>query len=164
MTLAVDLEVFVPYAHGSVAEARPLAGALAPRARWSRRDLVRLTRRFAEGAAAELHQAARFDPVERWYLRLAATEQVEVYLMTWTPGQHTRPHGHAGAGAYTVLYGELTETWQDGRRRGTTVRAAGEAAAVSDGVHTLDNLGTLGAISVHAYAPPLSVAAGPCSG
>jgi hypothetical protein len=156
MTLAVDL---LPYAHPAVAQARALAGVLAPRPSWSRRDLARLTRLFATRGADELHQAARFDPVEPWRLRLAATDQVEVWLQTWTPWQGTGPHGHDGsAGAYTVLLGELTGTWRTDRGRARqAVRAAGSGASFgADGVHSLQNRGAIEAISVHAFSPPLS--------
>jgi Cysteine dioxygenase type I len=156
MTIAVDL---LPYAHPSVAGARALAGVLAPRPVWTRRDLARLTRLFATRAADELHQAARFDPVEPWRLRMAATEQVEVWLQTWTPWQGTGPHGHSGAaGAYTILLGELTGTWRSGRGKAKqAVRAAGSGASFGpDGMHSLQNRGTIEAISVHAYSPPLA--------
>jgi predicted metal-dependent enzyme (double-stranded beta helix superfamily) len=156
MTLALDL---LPYAHPSVAGARALTGVLAPRPSWSRRDLARLTRLFATRAADELHQAARFDPVQPWRLRLAATEQVEVWLQTWLPGQGTGPHQHGGAaGAYTILLGELTGTWRSGRgRTRQAVRVAGSGASFDpDGLHALQNRGTIEAISVHAYSPPLS--------
>ena len=85
MTLSLDRGVELPYAHPSVAEVQALAGVLASRERWSEADLARLTRRFTTGAAEELYLAARFDRAERWHLRLALTEQVEVLLLTWTP-------------------------------------------------------------------------------
>ena len=155
MRAAVDL---LPYAHPSVAGAKALAGVLAPRPSWSERDLARLTRLFATRAADELHQAARFDPVEPWRLRLAATEQVEVWLQTWTPWQGTGPHGHSDStGAYTILLGELTGTWRSGRgRTKSAVRGAGSGASFAAGsVHALQNRGSIEAISVHAYSPPL---------
>jgi Cysteine dioxygenase type I len=155
MRAVVDL---LPYAHPSVAGARALTGVLAPRSDWTERDLARLTRLFATRAADELHQAARFDPVEPWRLRLAATEQVEVWLQTWIPWQGTGPHGHSGsAGGFTVLLGELTGTWQSGRGRSKqAVRAAGSGAAFGPGgMHALQNRGAMEAISVHAYSPPL---------
>jgi predicted metal-dependent enzyme (double-stranded beta helix superfamily) len=160
VTLTVDL---VPYAHPTVARVRALAGVLAPRDHWSERDLARLTRQFATRAADELHQAARFDPVDRWHLRLALTDEVEVWLLTWIPWQGTRPHDHGGAtGAYTVLHGELTETWRDSRGRSRrTVRAAGSRASFGpDRSHTVQNRCTLETISVHAYSPPLLTAPG----
>jgi hypothetical protein len=161
MTLTADLgdlDLLLPYAHPSVAYARALEGVLAPRHHWSPGDLGRVVRQFARHASGELNRVARFDADSRWYLRLALTHDVEVRLVTWTPGQGTGPHDHSGAsGAYTVLYGELTETWKDGAdpsRR--TRRTAGAGSAYGpDRVHTLTNEGSLGAISVHAYSPPL---------
>jgi hypothetical protein len=124
VTLSLDHGVELPYAHPSVAGVRALAGVLAPRESWSERDLARLTRRFATRAAEELHQSARFDRAERWHLRLALTAEVEVWLLTWTLWQGTEQHDHGGAiGAYTVLHGELTETWTD-HRRPRTARTA----------------------------------------
>jgi predicted metal-dependent enzyme (double-stranded beta helix superfamily) len=98
------------------------------------------------------------DPVERWYRHLALTEHVEVWLLTWTPGQATRPHDHGGAsGSYTVLDGVLTETWRDGP--GPTHRAVrphGTGSAFGpDRVHVVANQGSRNATSVHAYSPPL---------
>ncbi|HEY7101783.1 MAG TPA: cysteine dioxygenase [Mycobacteriales bacterium] len=163
MTLSLDHGVELPYAHPSVAGVRALAGVLASRERWSERDLARLTRSFATRAAEKLHQTARFDPAERWHLRLALTGEVEVWLLTWAPWQGTEQHDHGGAiGAYTVLHGELTETWTDRRgRTRRTVRPAGSSASYGpDRVHSVQNRGTMEAISVHAYTPARLTAPG----
>jgi predicted metal-dependent enzyme (double-stranded beta helix superfamily) len=163
VTLSLDHGGELPYAHPSVAGVRALAGVLAPRERWSERDLARLTRTFAIRAAEELYLAARFDPVERWHLPLALTEEVEVWLLTWTPWQGTGQHDHGGAvGAYAVLHGELTETWTDRRgRTRRTLRPAGSSTSYGrDRVHSVQNRGALEAISVHAYTPPRLAAPG----
>ena len=157
MTLSLGHGVELPYAHPAVAGVRALAGVLAPRGQWSERDLARLTRQFVTRAAEPLYLAARFDADDRWHLPLALTDEVEVWLLTWTPWQGTGSHDHGGAaGAYTVLHGELTETWTD--RRGRTrrsVRPAGSSTSYGpDRVHSVQNRGTLEAISVHAYSPP----------
>jgi len=150
----LDLDLSTAYAHPSVAAARPLAGVLAPRSHWSPADLRRLTRLFTTRAAAELHRAARFDPTARWQLRLAGSGQVDVWLVTWTPGRASGWHEHDAASAYTVLDGELTETWPHGRvgtRRAR--RRPGRGSACGPGhLHTLQNRGIVPAISVHAYA------------
>ena len=157
MTLSLGHGVELPYAHPAVAGVRALAGVLAPRGQWSERDLARLTRQFVTRAAEPLYLAARFDADDRWHLPLALTDEVEVWLLTWTPWQGTGSHDHGGAaGAYTVLHGELTETWAD--RRGRTKRTVRPASSSTshgpDRVHTVQNRGTLEAISVHAYSPP----------
>jgi hypothetical protein len=153
-----DIELLLPYAHPSVAYATALGGVLAPRSAWTPRDLARVTRQFTRHAGRELHRVARFDRANRWYLRLALTEEVEVRLVTWTPGEVSGPHGHRGVtGAYTVLYGALLETWRDGpgpERQGRR-RAGAGAAFGPDRTHTMENRGVVGAVSVHAYAPPL---------
>ena len=136
----------------------PVASAVTGRGDWPVGDLARLTRLLAADAAPALRAEAVHDPVERWYLRLALTEHVEVWLLTWTPGQATRPHDHGGAsGSYTVLDGVLTESWRDGP--GATHRAVrphGTGSAFGpDRVHVVANRGSRNATSVHAYSPPL---------
>lgn len=135
----------------------PLAPAVTGRADWPARDLARLTRLLAADIPDALRAQAVHDPAERWYLRLALTEQVEVWLLTWTPGQGTEAHDHGGAsGSYTVLNGLLTETWRDGggpSRR--SVRPQGTGSAFGpERVHVVQNRGLLNATSVHAYSPP----------
>src|SRR3954447_26114543 len=54
--------------------------------------------------------APRFNPVDRWYHRLARAGDHEVWLLTWLPGQGTDLHDHGGsAGAFHVRSGTLTE-------------------------------------------------------
>jgi predicted metal-dependent enzyme (double-stranded beta helix superfamily) len=136
----------------------PAASAVTGRERWLVGDLARLTRLLAADLSRALRAEAVHDPVERWYLRLALTEHVEVWLLTWTPGQATRPHDHGGAaGSYTVLDGVLTETWRDGP--GPTHRAVrphGTGSAFGpERAHVVANRGSRNATSVHAYSPPL---------
>jgi hypothetical protein len=67
------------------------------------------------GLAARLADAAdrwrpilRHDPDRRWYARLLRTEEVEVWLLAWTPGQEVPGHDHGGAaGAFAVVDGVL---------------------------------------------------------
>lgn len=156
--MSTSLDLVLPHAHPILAASPALADLLAPRPHWSPGDLARVARAVARHAAPALHRAARYDPVDRWYLRLALTEDLEVWLLTWTPGQHTRPHDHGGAaGAYTVIGGEIAETWRDGdgpSRRGRRPVGSGSAFD-ADRVHIVRNAGRLAAASVHAYSPPL---------
>lgn len=47
--------------------------------------------------------APRFDPLRRWYHRLAEEPGAEVWLLTWLPGQETDLHDHGGsAGALGI--------------------------------------------------------------
>jgi hypothetical protein len=149
----------VPYVHPALAAALPLAGALAARRpHWKPRELLGLTELLVRDAASRLRQIAQHDPVRRWYARLALTEEVEVWLLCWTPEQRTRPHDHGGAsGAFTVLDGALAEMYRDGpvRSRRVVLAAGGRSAFGPERVHQIVNPDPANATSVHAYSPPL---------
>ena len=117
------------------------------------------------GGLAEWYAAQptrpEFDPVQRWYCRLARAEDHEAWLLTWLPGQSTDLHDHGGAaGAFTVLAGHLTEavpTAEPCVR--LAARAYGPGATRRFGryhVHRVVNSGTVPAVSVHVYAPALT--------
>jgi hypothetical protein len=148
----------LPYLHPGLAAVAPLAGALTPRPHWAAEDLRRLTDLLARTAPGTLAAIAQHDPMHRWYLRLALTDQVEVWLIGWAPGQGTRPHDHGGAsGAFTVLAGTLAETYRDGAAplRRDLVTAPGGSAFGPERLHAVANSGQVNATSVHAYSPPL---------
>ncbi len=105
----------------------------------------------------------RLSSDERWYERLHADEQYEVWLISWLPGQGTGFHDHGGsAGAFGVVWGTLEE-----HRAGTKDRAPGRpvlATPVHAGrvrafgpeyIHDVRNTSEAVAVSVHAYSPPL---------
>ena len=74
-----------------------------------RLDHLAIARRFA-AAPEQWPVAPRFTAAERWYHRLAAEPDHEVWLLTWLPGQGTDLHDHGGsAGAFQVYAGTLTE-------------------------------------------------------
>lgn len=104
---------------------------------------------------------AVFAAEERWHARLHWTPAVEVYLLSWDTGQDTRIHDHGGSsGAFCVTDGELFE--EHGTVFGATLRERTHprGAVTSFGPSYLHNLGNRrpsGAISIHAYSPPLSV-------
>ncbi len=105
-----------------------------------------------------------FDPVSRYYARLAAEPTFEAWLLTWVPGQGTDWHDHGGsAGAFVTLRGTLTErhaavspvgdpTIVPGARELTagTLRAFG-----SKHLHRVTNDTLEPAVSVHVYSPAL---------
>lgn len=107
--------------------------------------------------------APRFNPVDRWYHRLAAEPDHEVWLLTWLPGQHTDLHDHGGsAGAFHVYSGTLTEDTVteggDGAPR-ITGRELGEGAGRRFGsrhIHRITNRSSAPAISLHVYGPALT--------
>jgi predicted metal-dependent enzyme (double-stranded beta helix superfamily) len=149
----------IPYLHPAVAAVAPLAAALAPRRPlWTPAELAQLTDLLVRSAPGTLSRLARHDPEQRWYGRLALTEQVEVWLIGWAPGQGTRPHDHGGAsGAFTVLAGRLAETYRDGAAplRRAVVGAPHGSAFGPERLHVVANPGPADATSVHAYSPPL---------
>lgn len=128
------------------------------RALWTPRDLRGLTARAADTLAAPLANIVRYVPHQRWWTRLALTWGVEVWLLSWLPGQGTRPHDHGGAvGAFTVLTGALTETYRyPGRPIRRVERPAGATIGFgAERAHEVRNFGDAPAVSLHAYSPPL---------
>ena len=105
--------------------------------------------------------APRFNPLARWYHRLAAASEYEVWLLTWLPGQGTDLHDHGGsAGAFQVLSGSLTEdTVAPGTPTRITARELGAGTGRRFGsrhIHRITNRSTRPAISIHVYGPALS--------
>lgn len=100
----------------------------------------------------------RFASPNRWWARLALTEEVELWLLSWLPGQGTAPHDHGGAaGAFTVLTGELSETYRypSGPIRNQLYTTGSGLGFGAGRAHQVRNLGPRRAASVHAYSPPL---------
>ncbi len=49
---------------------------------------------------------AEWDTTHRWSTRLYADDDLDLWLISWTPGEATELHDHAGSlGALTVLSG-----------------------------------------------------------
>lgn len=125
---------------------------------WTPSELRDLVATIGTRHGAELLAQVRFASPRRWWARLALTEEVEVWLLSWLPGQHTEPHDHGGAsGAFSVVLGSLSETYRypggDVRQRthslGSTIGfGAGRA-------HQVWNTTPAKAATVHAYSPPL---------
>ncbi|MQY20634.1 cysteine dioxygenase [Nocardia macrotermitis] len=134
------------------------AAVHAERTLWSPAELHDLTTTVAAEFATRLGDIVRFDTERRWWTRLALTMGVELWLLSWTPGQGTEPHDHGGAaGAFTLILGELDEEY---RHSGGPVRAAhwhtGDTVAFGHGrAHQLRNNGARPATTIHAYSPPL---------
>lgn len=138
-------------------------------------DLVGLTREIADDVAAGRHET-RIDVEQRWSTRLHADDHLDVWLIGWASSQAAELHDHGGSiGALTVVRGALTEwRWTGGEDaegdcaaeelavRGPGLRRrvldVGHSASFGLGhVHDVSNRATDGAVSVHAYSPPLSV-------
>lgn len=99
----------------------------------------------------------RFDPAQRWYACLAETDGVQVWLLTWLPGQGTDLHDHGGsAGGFVVVEGGLTEATVSGAGLVEREYGAGEGHGFGEHhIHRMTNTSDRPAISVHAYGPAL---------
>jgi predicted metal-dependent enzyme (double-stranded beta helix superfamily) len=115
----------------------------------------------------ELLERAHYDESSRWHARLTpdmvGTDAVEVWLLSWLPGQESALHDHGGsAGAFTVLYGALDELVVEPSRLGSgTVRehlwTRGAIRTFgSRHIHRVGNDGNVPAVSLHAYRPSLT--------
>ena len=125
---------------------------------WSPDRLHDLVAGVAREHAGALLDQVRFASPQRWWARLALTEEVEVWLLSWLPGQRTAPHDHGGAsGAFSVVLGTLSETYRYPRGPiGHRTHATGSALGFGPGrAHQVWNTGLAKAASVHAYSPPL---------
>ena len=128
------------------------------RPQWTPRELRDLTATVASELTMPLLNVLQYGHSRRWWARLALTSGVELWLLSWLPGQGTGPHDHGGAaGAFTVLLGELAE---DYRYPSGPIRYLGHTVGNAIGfgagrAHDLRNAGTAPTASVHAYSPPL---------
>lgn len=128
------------------------------RAQWTPRELRDLTATVASELTDPLLGVLHYGHARRWWARLALTEGVELWLLSWLPGQGTGAHDHGGAaGSFTVLLGELAESY---RYPGGPIRTLGHTVGGAIGfgagrAHDLRNAGNAPAASVHAYSPPL---------
>lgn len=128
------------------------------RTQWTPRELRDLTATVASELTTPLLDILRYEQRQRWWARLALTGGVELWLLSWLPGQGTGAHDHGGAaGAFTVLLGELAE---DYRYPGGPIRQLGHTVGSAIGfgagrAHDLRNASGLPTASVHAYSPPL---------
>lgn len=125
---------------------------------WTAAELRDLVVAVSTDFGPALLDSARFASPRRWWARLALTAEVELWLLSWLPGQHTAPHDHGGAsGAFSVVLGELSESY---RYPGGSIghRSHGTGSTIGFGAgraHQVWNVGRTKAASVHAYSPPL---------
>jgi quercetin dioxygenase-like cupin family protein len=117
-------------------------------------DLVRETAADRSRWACEV----RFDTGSRYWARLDGPAGVDLWLLTWLPGQDTELHDHgSAAAAVCVVSGAVEEVRAAPDGTLTRVRLqAGDSVWVPPGaVHDVGHAGELPAISVHAYSPRL---------
>lgn len=120
---------------------------------------VRIALEFAANRSRWLHRL-RYRPGQRWAGLLEISDDYEAWLLSWLPGQRTELHDHGGAtGAFTVVFGELTESVVHSSDANTTVAAthslvAGQSRVFGPHhVHQVSNDGPDPAASLHVYRP-----------
>lgn len=128
--------------------------------------LARIARTIA-ATPGRWQSLVRYDESERWYTRLRATDDYEVWLLSWLPGQGTGVHDHGGsAGALAVAQGQLDETvfTRQPVNLGGPARVTESTQRYAPGqvrpfgsrhTHNVANNTDLPAVSVHVYAPAL---------
>jgi predicted metal-dependent enzyme (double-stranded beta helix superfamily) len=128
-----------------------------------RANLAEIATRLA-GQRSLWEPLIEFDPVSRYYARLAAEQTFEAWLLTWVPGQGTDWHDHGGsAGAFVTLQGTLTEEHAAVSPYAAPRILAG-ARELSEGtlrafgtkhIHRVTNQALEPAVSLHVYSPAL---------
>ena len=122
-------------------------------------ELARIARRVAQEQELWRDQV-RFEPGQRYYMRLEQGDEHEVWLLTWLPGQQTGFHDHGdSSGAFLVVSGGLTETAVATGKPEPLGRTLPPGTARTFGphyVHDVRNDSTEPAVSIHAYSPPLT--------
>ena len=124
----------------------------------SRTELTGLVRAIAADPHQWHSRLQLPDGEDRWWALLAASAHVDVWLLSWLPGQTTDLHDHGpSAASLTVVRGELNEIRVGPRARATTYRRrAGSVTWLAPGViHDVAGAGKEPAVSIHAYSPPL---------
>lgn len=125
---------------------------------WTPQELRDLVATIGAEHRPALLDQVRFASPRRWWARLALTEEVEVWLLSWLPGQHTAPHDHGGAsGAFSVVLGSLSETYRypGGDIRQRTYELGSSIGFGAGRAHQVWNTSREKAATVHAYSPPL---------
>jgi hypothetical protein len=148
---AVELHprVDVPLLHELIQPSNPL---------WTPSELRDLTSLVSSELTRALLDIVEVHDDQRWWARLGLTSGVELWLLSWAPGQGTEPHDHGGAsGSFAVLFGELRENY---RYPAGPVRhhdhGTGSSIGFGSGrAHQVRNVSSVNAASVHAYSPPL---------
>lgn len=87
------------------------------------------------------------------------TENVEIILVCWMPGQTSPMHGHGKTdGIVMVMEGEMfnTNLYPDGRRISGTFGAGNVCHTPVGVLHEMGNRSQQKAVTFHIYAPPLA--------
>jgi predicted metal-dependent enzyme (double-stranded beta helix superfamily) len=142
-----------------VGQSSPGRTGLAP-ARLSQARLREIVSSLA-GRPGGWGEVVRYDAGRRWYQRLELTDDHEVWLLSWLPGQSTGFHDHGlAAGAFAVAEGQVRErTVAAAQRplvRNLTVARGSVRTFGPHYTHDVVNVSAEPAVTVHAYSPPLT--------
>jgi hypothetical protein len=96
---------------------------------------------------------------ESHWVKLNSSPYLEIWLIAWPAGTHNGWHDHGeSAGAFQVVTGTLLEQIPyDGRRQDSTLVAGQGRCFGESHIHHLANVGVRTALSVHVYAPRLTM-------
>jgi hypothetical protein len=128
-------------------------------------DLLHITDRDADdvlcGRYDHLLPPGGIPVDERWFTRLRSDDELDVWLISWVPGEATELHDHSGSlGALTLLSGTLHESrWAGDQLRRRRLTAGDQAAFPLGWVHDVTwapSKASTPTLSVHAYSPPLT--------
>jgi len=117
-------------------------------------ELAQIVERAA--ASGDWIKRVRLNTERRWYERIYAGPDHDLWLISWLPGQSTGLHDHgASSGAFIVAMGSLEEL----RPQGGTFRIERSQFRHfgPEYTHDVRNNSDAPAISIHAYSPPLTV-------
>jgi len=117
-------------------------------------ELAALVDRIAAGDPHSVIPAGEF---RRWGLAYSSPD-VEVWVIAWPPGSGLGMHDHDDStAAVKVIDGRLRERYV-GAGGEVTMRWLESQPTVlpSDHVHEVVNTGTVEAVSIHAYSPPIA--------
>jgi hypothetical protein len=122
-------------------------------------ELLQIVRALADDRDRWLAQVEH-RPDERWFSRVVAVADHDVWLIGWDSFQGVELHDHGGAaGVLYVVDGVLQETsaprGRPGRLTDQTLHAGTARAFGADHVHRVVNPSATPATSLHVYAPPL---------
>ena len=125
-------------------------------------DLAALVRDVAQDRS-RWEPLVEYHAEKRFWVRLDPPadlrDSVDLWLLTWLPGQTTQPHDHGdSAAAFQVVRGSITELqWgADGSRTSTRLQAGRSRQVPVGAVHDVVNLASEPAVSIHAYSPRLT--------
>lgn len=95
---------------------------------------------------------------ERHPVCLLSSDEVELWVIGWTPGQGLEFHDHGGSvGLLRVVAGQLHDVELSRGRTATRSLGPGSVRRLrSTTIHAVNNAGTAPATSIHAYSPPLT--------